>query len=171
MAITPFKKVKKHVSLAVDRSSIWSAGCRDREKWRLSASTRVVGACTGICSRASRSHRLSASPPNGARSDEMRGLPAASGNRMTPICQPEQALVANRCHTPLRRCHAPDHFSDRPEFSSSSVFHTVGRKALYRLIGDDCNDIVDWGNAHFTLLRGFAKFHFCIPCVDGCAAS
>src|ERR1700760_3211843 len=32
--------------------------------------------------------------------------------------------------------------------------------------GDDYNDIVDWGKAHLTFLRGFAEFHFGIPCAD-----
>jgi hypothetical protein len=26
--------------------------------------------------------------------------------------------------------------------------------------GDDYDDIVDWGDAHLTFLRGFAEFHF-----------
>jgi hypothetical protein len=30
----------------------------------------------------------------------------------------------------------------------------------------DCDDIVDWGNAHLAFLRGFAEFHFGIPCAD-----
>jgi hypothetical protein len=32
--------------------------------------------------------------------------------------------------------------------------------------GDDYDDIVDWGEAHLTFLRGFAEFHFGIPYVD-----
>ena len=32
--------------------------------------------------------------------------------------------------------------------------------------GDDYEDIVDWGEAHLAFLRGFAEFHFGIPCVD-----
>jgi predicted transposase YbfD/YdcC len=32
--------------------------------------------------------------------------------------------------------------------------------------GDDYEDIVDWGNAHLAFLRGFAEFHFGIPCAD-----
>jgi hypothetical protein len=35
--------------------------------------------------------------------------------------------------------------------------------------GDDYDDIVDWGEAreaHLTFLRGFAEFHFGIPCAD-----
>jgi predicted transposase YbfD/YdcC len=32
--------------------------------------------------------------------------------------------------------------------------------------GDDYEDIVDWGNAHLSFLRGFAEFHYGIPCVD-----
>jgi hypothetical protein len=37
--------------------------------------------------------------------------------------------------------------------------------------GDDYEDIVDWGNAHLcflrmSFLRGFAEFHFGIPCAD-----
>ena len=32
--------------------------------------------------------------------------------------------------------------------------------------GDDYDDIVDWGEAHLSFLRGFAEFHHGIPCVD-----
>ena len=32
--------------------------------------------------------------------------------------------------------------------------------------GDDYEDIVDWGKGHLTFLRGFAEFHYGIPCVD-----
>jgi hypothetical protein len=32
--------------------------------------------------------------------------------------------------------------------------------------GDDYEDIVDWGKAHLYFLRGFAEFHFDIPCAD-----
>jgi hypothetical protein len=32
--------------------------------------------------------------------------------------------------------------------------------------GDDYDDIVDWGEAHLAFLRGFAEFHFGIPCAD-----
>lgn len=32
--------------------------------------------------------------------------------------------------------------------------------------GDDYEDIVDWGKAHLPFLRGFAEFHFGIPCAD-----
>jgi predicted transposase YbfD/YdcC len=32
--------------------------------------------------------------------------------------------------------------------------------------GDDYDDIVDWGKAHLSFLRGFAEFHFGIPCAD-----
>ena len=32
--------------------------------------------------------------------------------------------------------------------------------------GDDYEDIVDWGKAHLSFLRGFAEFHFGIPCTD-----
>src|SRR3974377_1179464 len=32
--------------------------------------------------------------------------------------------------------------------------------------GDDYEDIVDWGNAHLSFLRGFAEFHHGIPCAD-----
>jgi predicted transposase YbfD/YdcC len=31
---------------------------------------------------------------------------------------------------------------------------------------DDYDDIVDWGNAHLTFLRGFSEFHYGIPCAD-----
>ncbi len=31
---------------------------------------------------------------------------------------------------------------------------------------DDYDDIVDWGNAHLSFLRGFAEFHYGIPCAD-----
>jgi predicted transposase YbfD/YdcC len=32
--------------------------------------------------------------------------------------------------------------------------------------GDDYEDIVDWGEAHLSFLRGFSEFHHGIPCVD-----
>jgi predicted transposase YbfD/YdcC len=32
--------------------------------------------------------------------------------------------------------------------------------------GDDYEDIVDWGRAHLPFLRGFAEFHYGIPCAD-----
>ena len=32
--------------------------------------------------------------------------------------------------------------------------------------GDDYDDIVDWGEVHLSFLRGFAEFHFGIPCAD-----
>jgi hypothetical protein len=32
--------------------------------------------------------------------------------------------------------------------------------------GDDYDDVVDWGKAHLAFLRGFAEFHFGIPCAD-----
>jgi predicted transposase YbfD/YdcC len=32
--------------------------------------------------------------------------------------------------------------------------------------GDDYEDIVDWGKAHLSFLRGFAEFHHGIPCAD-----
>lgn len=31
---------------------------------------------------------------------------------------------------------------------------------------DDYEDIVDWGNAHLSFLRGFSEFHHGIPCAD-----
>src|SRR5215467_8434744 len=31
---------------------------------------------------------------------------------------------------------------------------------------DDYEDVVDWGNAHLSFLRGFAEFHYGIPCAD-----
>jgi hypothetical protein len=32
--------------------------------------------------------------------------------------------------------------------------------------GDDYEDIVDWGKAHLSFLRGFAEFHHGSPCAD-----
>jgi len=32
--------------------------------------------------------------------------------------------------------------------------------------GDDYEDIVDWGKAHLSFLRGFGEFHYGIPCPD-----
>ena len=32
--------------------------------------------------------------------------------------------------------------------------------------GDDYEDIVDWGEAHLSFLRGFSEFHYGIPCAD-----
>ena len=31
---------------------------------------------------------------------------------------------------------------------------------------DDYDDIVDWGEAHLSFLRGFSEFHYGIPCAD-----
>jgi DDE_Tnp_1-associated len=32
--------------------------------------------------------------------------------------------------------------------------------------GDDYDDIVDWGEAHLSFLRGFSEFYHGIPCAD-----
>jgi hypothetical protein len=32
--------------------------------------------------------------------------------------------------------------------------------------GNDYEDILDWGKAHLSFLRGFAEFHHSIPCAD-----
>ena len=46
------------------------------------------------------------------------------------------------------------------------------RKVLFLVVcgtiasGDDYEDIVNWGKAHLCFLRGFAEFHFGIPCAD-----
>lgn len=32
--------------------------------------------------------------------------------------------------------------------------------------GDDYDDIVDWGEAHLSFLRGFSEFHYGVPCAD-----
>ena len=32
--------------------------------------------------------------------------------------------------------------------------------------GDDCDDIVDWGETHLSFLRLFCEFHHGIPCAD-----
>jgi len=37
--------------------------------------------------------------------------------------------------------------------------------------GDDYDDIVDWGEAHLSLLRRFSEFHFGIRAPIGCARS
>ena len=65
-----------------------------------------------------------------------------------------------------------DHFS---EIKDARQFWKVAyplREVLFPMVcgsiasGDDYDDIVDWGEAHLSFLRGFAEFHHGIPCAD-----
>lgn len=65
-----------------------------------------------------------------------------------------------------------DHFSKIKDTRQSWKVAYPLREVLFLVVcgtiasGDDYEDIVDWGKAHLSFLRGFAEFHFGIPCVD-----
>src|ERR1700675_2799597 len=65
-----------------------------------------------------------------------------------------------------------DHFGAIADTRQSWKVAYPLREVLFLVVcgtiasGDDYDDIVDWGEAHLTFLRGFAEFHFGIPCVD-----
>lgn len=65
-----------------------------------------------------------------------------------------------------------DHFSQLKDTRQSwKIAYPLG-EVLFLVVcgtiasGDDYEDIVDWGEAHLSFLRGFAEFHFGIPCAD-----
>jgi hypothetical protein len=64
--------------------------------------------------------------------------------------------------------YALDHFADQGCAAGWKVMYPV-REVLSLVVcgtiasSDDYDDIVDWGNAHLALLRGFAEF-LGIPC-------
>lgn len=65
-----------------------------------------------------------------------------------------------------------DHFAEIADTRQSWKVMYPLREVLFLVVcgtiasGDDYDDIVDWGEAHLAFLRGFAEFHFGIPCAD-----
>jgi predicted transposase YbfD/YdcC len=65
-----------------------------------------------------------------------------------------------------------DHFSEIKDARQSWKVAYPLREVLFLAVcgsiasGDDYDDIVDWGEAHLSFLRGFAEFHHGIPCAD-----
>jgi hypothetical protein len=63
-----------------------------------------------------------------------------------------------------------DHFAKIKDMRQSWKVAYPLREVLFLVVcgtiasGDDYEDIVDWGKAHLSFLRGFAEFHFGIPC-------
>ena len=65
-----------------------------------------------------------------------------------------------------------DHFAEIADTRQRWKVMYPLREVLFLVVcgtiasGDDYDDIVDWGKAHLAFLRGFAEFHFGIPCAD-----
>src|SRR5271167_4720377 len=65
-----------------------------------------------------------------------------------------------------------DHFSHIKDTRQRWKVAYPLREVLFLVVcgtiasGDDYDDIVDWGTAHLSFLRGFAEFHHGIPCAD-----
>src|SRR5271169_1491750 len=65
-----------------------------------------------------------------------------------------------------------DHFSKIKDTRQAWKVAYPLREVLFLVVcgtiasGDDYDDIVDWGKAHLSFLRGFAEFHHGIPCAD-----
>jgi predicted transposase YbfD/YdcC len=65
-----------------------------------------------------------------------------------------------------------DHFAKIKDTRQSCKVAYPLREILFLVVcgtvagSDDYEDIVDWGTAHLSFLRGFAEFHFGIPCAD-----
>jgi len=65
-----------------------------------------------------------------------------------------------------------DHFAEITDTRQTWKVMYPLREVLFLVVcgtiagGDDYDDIVDWGEAHLTFLRGFSEFHFGIPCAD-----
>ena len=65
-----------------------------------------------------------------------------------------------------------DHFSQIKDTRQSWKVAYPLREVLFLVVcgtiagGDDYEDIVDWGTAHLSFLRGFAEFHYGIACAD-----
>jgi predicted transposase YbfD/YdcC len=65
-----------------------------------------------------------------------------------------------------------DHFASIKDTRQAWKVMYPLREVLFLVVcgtiasGDDYDDIVDWGEAHLAFLRGFAEFHFGIPCAD-----
>jgi predicted transposase YbfD/YdcC len=65
-----------------------------------------------------------------------------------------------------------DHFAEIKDTRQACKVMYPLREVLFLVVcgtiagGDDYDDIVDWGEAHLAFLRGFAEFHFGVPCAD-----
>ena len=65
-----------------------------------------------------------------------------------------------------------DHFSKIKDTRQAWKVAYPLREVLFLVVcgtiasGDDYDDIADWGEAHLSFLRGFAEFHYGIPCAD-----
>lgn len=65
-----------------------------------------------------------------------------------------------------------DHFATIKDTRQSCKVAYPLREVLFLVVcgtiasGDDYDDIVDWGQAHLPFLRGFAEFHYGVPCAD-----
>jgi predicted transposase YbfD/YdcC len=65
-----------------------------------------------------------------------------------------------------------DHFSQIKDTRQAwKIAYPLGEVLLLVVCGtiancDDYEDIVDWGKAHLSFLRGLAEFHYGIPCAD-----
>ena len=65
-----------------------------------------------------------------------------------------------------------DHFSKIKDTRQAWKVAYPLREVLFLVVcgtiasGDDYEDIVDWGKAHLSFLRGFGEFHYGIPCPD-----
>lgn len=65
-----------------------------------------------------------------------------------------------------------DHFAAIKDTRQSWKVMYPLREVLFLVVcgtvasSDDYEDIVDWGEAHLSFLRGFSEFHFGIPCAD-----
>jgi predicted transposase YbfD/YdcC len=65
-----------------------------------------------------------------------------------------------------------DHFGAIADTRQSWKVAYPLREVLFLVVcgtiasGDDYDDIVDWGEAHLSFLRGFSEFHYGIPCAD-----
>jgi predicted transposase YbfD/YdcC len=71
-----------------------------------------------------------------------------------------------------RLCLLLDHFSTIKDTRQAWKVAYPLREVLFLVVCgtiancDDYDDIVDWGKAHLSFLRGFAEFHYGIPCAD-----
>ena len=65
-----------------------------------------------------------------------------------------------------------DHFATIKDTRQSWKVAYPLREVLFLVVcgtiasGDDYDDIVDWGEAHLSFLRGFSEFYHGIPCAD-----
>src|ERR1700730_5978402 len=65
-----------------------------------------------------------------------------------------------------------DHFAEIADARQGWKVMYPLREVLFLVVcgtiasGDDYDDVVDWGKAPLAFLRGFAEFHFGVPCAD-----